>query len=197
MIPVPVSVDGVLRPPVAVLALAALVLASGCSAEAERRPPRGACPVEPIRVVVTVDQWSDVASWLGGDCVDLTTVVTGSSGDPHDYEPTPRDVALFDRARLVVRNGLGYDSWADRALAGLDRPPAVVDAGAVVGISDGANPHLWYSPAAVRKVAGVVGRRLDRLLPGATAYLRARRAAWARRLAPYADAIDEVRTLAR
>jgi zinc/manganese transport system substrate-binding protein len=177
--------------------MCALVIASGCSANAERRPPRGRCPVEPVRVVVTVGQWSDVVAGVGGDCVDVATVISGTSADPHDYEPTPRDVALFDRARLVVRNGLGYDTWADRALAGVDRSPAVVDAGTVVGLPDGANPHLWYSPRGVGKVADAVGSRLRRLLPGAIAYLRARRATWHRRLGPYADAIDALRGLSR
>jgi zinc/manganese transport system substrate-binding protein len=59
--------------------------------------------------VVTVDQWGDIVSDLAGACGEVTTIIKSSSIDPHDYEPTPADSAKFDRAKLVVVNGLDYD----------------------------------------------------------------------------------------
>src|SRR4051794_6515607 len=74
--------------------------ASGTSA-----PP---CPVAAIPVVVSVDQWGDITQQLAGACGQVTTIISGSSADPHEYEPTPADSATFSKAKLVVMNGLDY-----------------------------------------------------------------------------------------
>ena len=73
----------------------------------------GDCPVEPVRVVVSVGQWGDIVGDLAGACGKVTTIISGTSVDPHDYEPTPSDLAAFTDAELVVVNGLGYDAWAE------------------------------------------------------------------------------------
>jgi zinc/manganese transport system substrate-binding protein len=185
---------------VAVLALP-LVLLTGCasdtagpgSAGTAEEGPGGDCPVTPIDVVVSVDQWRDLTRSLAGRCARVTTVVTGTSVDPHDYEPSPSDLAAFAGARLVVVNGLGYDSWALAAAEGVDPRPAVVNAGVAAGERDG-NPHLWYSPTAVEAAAGAVTGELRRLLPGAEAYLDERAAAWRTEVTRWTSLIAAVRS---
>lgn len=157
---------------------------------------RGGCPVEPISVVVSVAQWADVVGRLGGGCVRLTTIVRSSSVDPHGFDPSPADIASFSRARLVVLNGLGYDSWARRAVDSVGTHPVVVDAGAVVGRRTGENPHIWYSPEAVVATASAVSAALVRLLPRAADDLAARHAAWVDSLAPYEAEIARIRDAA-
>jgi len=51
------------------------------------------CPTTPVNVVVSVDQWGNIVSQLGGACAEVTTVLAGSAVDPHDYEPAPSDAA--------------------------------------------------------------------------------------------------------
>ena len=75
---------------------------------------RAACPTDPVKVVVTVDQWADIVRQLGGNCAEVTTIIQGADVDPHEYEPTPADNAKFLDADLVVMNGLGYDEWANK-----------------------------------------------------------------------------------
>ena len=79
----------------------------------------GACPTTPVDVVVSVDQWGDIVSELGGDCARVKTLLASSSVDPHDYEPTPADAATFEGAQLVVVNGAHYDEWAAKLAATL------------------------------------------------------------------------------
>lgn len=187
----------------AVLALAILLgsvaCAGGPSGSASPAAPNGtaapgpACPVVPVRVVVSVDQWSDIVRQLGGQCTQVTTVLANGAADPHDFEPTAGDLASFGNAQLVVLNGAGYDGWAAKAVDTLSSRPPVVDAGAVVGAGDGANPHLWYSPAAVDDVAAAVTARLRELSPGASAYFDERAVAWNTWMQPYGDAIAAVK----
>ena len=152
------------------------------------------CPTAPLDVVVSVDQWGDIVSELGGSCTKVKTVLASSSVDPHDYEPSPSDAVAFAGAKMIVLNGADYDHWASD-LAATSAPSApVVDAAKVTNTPDGANPHLWYRPTAVTTVADAVTAELSKLDTGAASYFAARRAAFDTELKPYLGLIDEIKT---
>jgi zinc/manganese transport system substrate-binding protein len=151
------------------------------------------CPTSPIPIVVTVDQWGDIVRELAGACGAVTTIVEGSSADPHGYEPTPADQASLSDARLVVMNGAGYDTWAAKAVEARSPRPAVIDAADVVGRHEGDNPHLWYSPAFLDQISAAISAELDDLEPGDATYFADRAAAWKRTLEPYHREIDAIR----
>jgi zinc/manganese transport system substrate-binding protein len=166
------------------------VIAGSATSVGSAAPP---CPVEAVPVTVTVDQWGDVVEQLGGACATVTTIITGTAGDPHEYEPTSNDALAFSGARLVVINGLGYDAWADKLIDGSSPRPAVVDAGARAGRQDGDNPHVWYRPSTVDAVAVAVSQELHTLLPGASAYLDRQAAAWREAYRPVHELVDALR----
>lgn len=168
-----------------VLLLGACAGLAACGGASQGAVAAGDCPTAPIPVVVTVSQWGDIVKRLAGDCASVTTIVSSDAADPHDYEPSPADIASLGEARLVVENGLGYDSWADKALAATSSRPAVVDAGAVAGLAAGDNPHIWYSPDDVVAVADTIAAELRKELPGAAGYLSGRSDAWLASLEPY------------
>ncbi|TRW80106.1 ABC transporter substrate-binding protein [Mycolicibacterium sp. 018/SC-01/001] len=165
----------------------------------------GSCPTTPVDVVVSVDQWGDIVSQLGGDCAKVTTVLAGSSVDPHDYEPAPSDATLFEGAQLVVLNGGHYDEWAAKLAASSAPDAPVVDAvdlsggehsdaaGDDAGHADEGNPHVWYSPATVVKVAGAVTAQLKKLAPDAAAYFDERATGFGNVMKPYDDEIAAIK----
>ena len=171
------------------LALTACSSSGGTDAAAEP----GDCPTKPLDVVVSVDQWGDLVSQLGGDCAHVTTLIASSSVDPHDYEPTPADAGKFVKADLVVVNGADYDPWASKLAATAAKHADLLDAGQVVGAADGANPHLWYSPDYVTQVADAVTQQLEVLAPDATTYLQQQRAALTATLAPYTELVAKLK----
>lgn len=154
------------------------------------------CPVKPVTVTVTVNQWGDIAKSLGGACATTTAIITSASVDPHDYEPTPRDISTFSNAQLVIENGAGYDDWAGKALASAKSPPAVVDAGRVVGVAAGGNPHLFYSPTYVAQTADAITEQLTKLQPAAGPYFAQANAAWKSSRAPFDAELATVRAAA-
>lgn len=154
------------------------------------------CPASVVSIVVTVDQWGDLARGLAGDCATVTTIVSGTAGDPHDYEPTPADNAKFSAARLVVLNGVGYDTWGEKAVRALSVRPEVLDVGAEVGAREGDNPHLWYNPAHLTKASEALTAKLKGLSPAAAAYFEAQAQAWRASLAPYEAAVAEAKAKA-
>lgn len=153
----------------------------------------GPCPTAPIKVVVSVDQWGDIVKQLGGKCTEVTSIVTSASGDPHDYEPTPADNAKFADAKLVVVNGVDYDPWAEKAVDTLSTKPAVVNGGEVLGLKEGDNPHIWYSPDDVEKVSAAVTSELAKLSPAAAEYFQTQATAWTASMQPYRDEIAKIK----
>lgn len=171
---------------------------------------QGDCPTAPVDVVVSVDQWGKIVSSLAGACADVTTVLAGSSVDPHDFEPAPSDAAAFEGAQLVVINGGHYDEWAAKLAASTAPDAPVVDAAAILAgdheghdhaeaghdghdHGDGANPHVWYSPVAVADVATAVTAELTKLAPAAGEYFNARHTEFTAALQPYRDLIAEIK----
>jgi zinc/manganese transport system substrate-binding protein len=172
---------------VAVLALGACGESGETAGDAS-----AACPDDPVAVVVSVSQWGDIVRELAGDCAEVTTIVSGASVDPHDFEPSPADLAAFDDAQLVVLNGLDYDPWASDALAASSSSPHAIDAGDIAGLVRGDNPHLWYDPDAVLTVADAVTDELSSLSPRARAYFDERHAAWTASMTAYLDEVSRL-----
>lgn len=168
--------------------------------------PAGDCPTTPVDVVVSVDQWGDIVSQLGGACANVNTVLAGSSVDPHDFEPSPSDATKFEGAQLVVVNGAHYDEWASK-LAQSSAPNAPVIAAVDADEhdhadeqgdghahdADGVNPHAWYNPATVTAVADEVTAELSKLAPDARDYFAERHTAFTETMKPYHQLIDDIK----
>jgi zinc/manganese transport system substrate-binding protein len=187
---------------VALAASAALML-TGCAASGVARGAAvasgdpAACPGTVVNVVVSVSQWGDIAGRLGGACATVTTVLASPAVDPHDFEPGTAAIAAFSDAQLVVVNGAGYDQWAVDTVANLDPAPAVVSAASVAAVPEpGANPHLWYDPATVQRMARAITSRLITLSPHAQSYFLQRQSAWTGELQPYLTQVAHLKAMA-
>jgi zinc/manganese transport system substrate-binding protein len=184
---------------VSAVLLGALALGACSSASSDSvagTTPKGDCPTAPVPVVVSVDQWGDIVDQLAGDCGNVTTIFKSSAADPHDYEPTAADNVKFTGAKLVVVNGLDYDPWADKVVATLDEKPAVVNGGEVLGLENGDNPHIWYGPDYVSKIADAVTAELKQLQPDDARYFDQRHDAWRTSMQPYGAEIAKIKTAA-
>ncbi len=153
------------------------------------------CPVAPVKVTVSVDQWGQIVGQLGGQCATVTTVLANSSVDPHDYEPSPADAAEFSGSQLVVINGDHYDEWAEK-LASTSAPDAPVINAFALSAPPAAgaapNPHVWYSPTTIDAVADAVTKELSTLAPKAADYFAERRAAFTASMQPYTTLVADI-----
>src|SRR4051812_39667549 len=66
-----------------------------------------------VRVVATFSILADFAKNVGGDRVDVSSLV-GPNGDAHAYSPSPADAKRLADAKLVLVNGLGFEGWMER-----------------------------------------------------------------------------------
>ncbi|WP_104165780.1 metal ABC transporter solute-binding protein, Zn/Mn family [Arthrobacter sp. SX1312] len=67
-----------------------------------------------ITVVTATNVYGGIAAAVGGDDVEVTSVVNSLSQDPHSYEPTVQDKLSVSEADLVIENGGGYDTFLGR-----------------------------------------------------------------------------------
>ncbi len=103
-----------------------------------------------MRVVAAENFWGSLVSQLCGIHCNVTSIVTDPNADPHEYEASSADARDISNARFVVINGAGYDDWAIKLLSASNSPNrTVLDVAENLGVPNGSNPHLWYSPAYV------------------------------------------------
>ena len=175
------------------VALVVVVLAlSACATTS----PSARSPGAKIQVVASISAWGSLAAEVGGDLVDVTTIVSSPSADPHDYEPTAEDARDLSTAQLVILNGAGYDEWARAIVDANDDPrQRVIDVGQLVGARAGENPHRWYFPSDVEAVADRIAAELRGLDPrDGVALDRAAEVFAAIELRPYRQLISDIRT---
>jgi len=67
----------------------------------------------PLKVVASFTVIADFAKNVGGDRVDITTIV-GPDGDAHVYEPSPADAVAMAKADIVLVNGLHFEGFLQR-----------------------------------------------------------------------------------
>ena len=95
-----------------------------------------------LQVVASFYPLYEFTLHVAGDKADVSSLVPAGI-EPHDWEPTSRDVSRARSADLVVINGGGFESWADQ-----------IDAKMLVYTSEGIefdhggaiNPHIWLDP---------------------------------------------------
>src|SRR6266849_4587093 len=135
----------------AALFTALVLVGAGCGQS------KAAAKTSGLRVVAAENFWGSIASQLGGSRVQVTSVITSTATDPHDYEPTAADARTIARAQMVVANGIGYDPWTSKLIAANPVPGRIVlTVGDLVGIKPGGNPHRWYSPPDVQRMIDAI-----------------------------------------
>ncbi|MCZ7483589.1 MULTISPECIES: zinc ABC transporter substrate-binding protein AztC [Rhizobium/Agrobacterium group] len=68
-----------------------------------------------IKVVASFSIIADFAKNVGGDRVEITTLV-GPDGDAHVYEPRPADAVAVSKAGVVLVNGLEFEGFLKRLI---------------------------------------------------------------------------------
>jgi len=81
---------------------------------------------EPLKVVASFSIIGDFARNVGGDRIELTTLV-GPDGDAHVYEPSPADAVKMSKADVVLVNGLQFEGFLQRLVEASATKAAVVE----------------------------------------------------------------------
>lgn len=127
-----------------------------------------------IQAIGAENFYADVIKQIGGSRVAALGIINNPSTDPHSYESSTRDASAVASAALVVQNGLGYDAFMNKLeAASPNKGRMVIDVGAALGYKTGDNPHLWYNPSTMPRVAALIAAALARRDPADKALFQA------------------------
>jgi zinc/manganese transport system substrate-binding protein len=169
------------------LAIGAVLLAACSSSPSGRATESGTL----IRIAAAENEYGDVAEQIGGRYVSVTSIESNPNTDPHTYEVSPGVAQAVSAAQLVVQNGIGYDEFMAKIESASANPVRqVIDVQRLLGLPDDTpNPHLWYSPQTMPKVAEAVAVDLTHLWPAHAAYFKTNADKFIASLHPWIEAI--------
>jgi zinc/manganese transport system substrate-binding protein len=146
--------------------------------------PVRAQPKARLRVVASFSILADMVRNVGGDAIELSTLV-GPDADAHVFEPTPTDAKRLADAELVAVNGLGFEGWLDRLVraSGYKGPVAVASAGiAARRLVKEPDPHAWQDLAHARRYVLNLRDALAKARPAEAAGFEQRAASYIERI---------------
>jgi zinc/manganese transport system substrate-binding protein len=160
------------------LATATVLLLAGCAATDSTSDATDE-PFAGLTIVSSTNVWGDVASSVGGDLVQVVSIINSFSQDPHSYEASARDQLAVNDADVVVANGGGYDSFIDTLAEAAGNSNVVYaylpeegneeDHATEEGDHDHdhahGNEHVWYDFHVVEDFAGRLAVQLKTLDP--------------------------------
>lgn len=138
-----------------------------------------------IQVVAAENFYGDLLSQVCGDTCAVTSIISNPNTDPHAYEANVNNAKAVANASLVIVNGVGYDAFMQQLLNASPNPSRrVITVQTVMGVANGGNPHLWYNPVTMPKLARLVAQDLGKIDPAKKATFTARANAFISSLAP-------------
>jgi len=146
----------------------------------------GAAPVA-VKVVAAENFYGNIVSQLGGEKVNVTSILSDPNVDPHEYESSVDDAKAIASADLVIENSGGYDDWMDKLLSASTSSRRVLLKGFDIApnkLPD--NEHVWYNPDNVQAIAQAVTDSLKKLDPTDAAL-------FSRNLTSFSDSLSRVR----
>ncbi|WP_145553080.1 metal ABC transporter substrate-binding protein [Yersinia bercovieri] len=133
-----------------------------------------------IEAVASFSILGDIVQQVGGEHVNVITLV-GPNGDPHGFEPTPKNSKQLSKADVVFVSGLGLEGWLERLISASGYKGQVVVASTGVDSrkmdDEGkrvTDPHAWNSMANGIKYANNVMNALIVADPEDADYFRKR-----------------------
>lgn len=169
-----------------ILAIFALILVlTGCSNSTKSSSNK-------ISIVASTNFYGEVAKKVVGDKGTVTSVIKNSATDPHDYEATTATAKKVSKANFIIANGLGYDSWLSKLAKNSDGKLISVGED-VMNLKSGDNPHIWYNPTMMAKLANQLAADLGKKYPKNKAYFEANAQKYIKSLQPIQDKIDAIK----
>lgn len=138
---------------------------------AERNRESPLPPAENVSVAVSLYPLAEFAKQIGGEEVTVLAIVPPGV-EPHDFEPTPQDIAKVYSAKIFLFNGSGFDPWAEKIAPELEkRGIAVVRMTQYFELLAGTDddepfdPHIWLDPILAKKEVEIIRDTLQKIDP--------------------------------
>lgn len=177
------------------------LLAAGCGNAAKTAGETKSTPAK-MAVGASLYTLAEFARQVGGDRVTVTQLIPDGV-EPHEWEPTPKDLAKLQSQKVFLYNGKGLEPWIDsakKAVAGkkvafvltsegIPSLAAVAEAehehkgaDAKHASETAEDPHVWLDPVLAKQQVMLVKEALSQADPDGKAYYEERAAAYGKQL---------------
>lgn len=127
-------------------------------AGSKEKPENGTEAFSKIKVAASFYPLFFFASEIGAEKAEVINI-TPPGAEPHDYEPTAKDVSNILGGKLLVINGEGFELWVDKLKADLSQNSVrIINASEEVSVFP-SDPHVWLSPPSAKM-------QVDKILEG-------------------------------
>lgn len=140
--------------PILMSILAFALITTGCTGNKNKNKNNGK-----LKVMASFYTMYDFAKKIGGDKVEVTNMVPAGT-EPHDWEPSTKDLIEMEKSDVFIYNGAGMEQWVDDVLESLDTEEltTVETAKGINLIKDSDahehdhqhssenDPHVWLDP---------------------------------------------------
>jgi zinc/manganese transport system substrate-binding protein len=182
------------------LLLGSSLLLSGCGNSTTSAAPSNSTKSSgKIKMVAAENFYGEVAQAVGGDHVEVTSILTNPDTDPHGYEPTAQSSKLVQNAQMVVYNGAGYDAWMENLInagSSANSKSVIKVADDLMGKKAGDNEHVWYDPTAMPKLANKIADDLAKMDPSHAADFHKRAQTYITSLDPLKEKVQKLKQAA-
>lgn len=142
--------------------LSATLMLTGCGDSSNQGAGNGSAS-DKMQVVTTFYPMYEFTQKVAGDLADVSVLVPAGT-EPHDWEPTAKDVARISEADVFVYNGAGFEAWVDDVLQTVNNQDLkIVEASHGAELVEGhedhgagdhtkehthgaVDPHIWLDP---------------------------------------------------
>lgn len=149
-----------------------------------------------IKITATTDFYGEVAKAVAGNKGDVTSIITNPNVDPHDYQASTKVAKETVGSKIVIANGIGYDGWMNNLVKDSSKVDYIKVGEDLMNKRNGDNPHLWYNPATMPKLANTIADKLGKLQPKNKAYFKKNAKKYIASLKPINAKIAELKQVA-
>ena len=146
-----------------------------------------------IKVTTTTDFYGEVAKAVLGNRGQVKSIINQPNIDPHDFEPTTQTGKTVAATNIAIANGLGYDDWMTKLVKNGQKITYIRVGNDLMHQKNGANPHIWYNPAAMPKLAKALAKEYGQLQPKHKHYFEQNAKRYISSLTPINDEIAKIK----
>lgn len=166
---------------IGLIALLSLVVLAACGQKKETSQTNGK---DKIKVVTTFYPMYDFAKNVVGDAGEVEMLIPAGT-EPHDYEPSAKDIAKITDADVFIYNSNELETWVKDTLENVDhKKVTVVEAAKSIDLMEGQDeeeasedhdhdhdheheldPHVWLDPVLAEKEVETIRDALIKKYP--------------------------------
>jgi zinc transport system substrate-binding protein len=156
-----------------------LMMLSGCSNAVQTKGEKANGGTKKLQIVTTFYPMYYFTQKVAGSSANVELLIPNGA-EPHDWEPTAKDMAKIQDADLFIYNSRYFESWTEKVLKSInDSSLTVVEASKGIELmnaleseeehhSDHASskdPHVWLSPVLAQQEVDTIAKAIEKLDP--------------------------------